>query len=75
MAMNPFRWTIDQQIGFWLAVLSGAGLGDVVGYFEYLSTSGIFAGSFGYWLADSDLWWSVLGGIIGAGISYVLSKI
>lgn len=73
--MNPFRWTLDQQIAFWLAVVSGAALGDVVGYFAYLSTSGILANSFGSWVFYSGLWWAVIGGIIGAGVSRLLWRI
>lgn len=73
--MNPLRWTSDQHIAFWLTVFSGAALGDVVGYFAYLSTAGTSAHSFGYWLFDFSLWWSVSGGIIGAGMSYLVSKI
>lgn len=72
MLMNPFRWTADQQIVFWLSLMSGAALGDVVGYFAYLSGAGIVAYSFAEWVLYFGLWWTVLGGVLGAGTAYLL---
>jgi hypothetical protein len=73
--MNPLRWSLEQQIALWLAVLSGGALGEVTGYFIYLSASGIQANSFGYWVLYSGLWWAVLGGASGAGVLYFVEKI
>ena len=73
--MNPFSWSLDEQLAFWLAVVSGAALGDVVGYFVYLAASGAQADPFGLWMLYFGFWWAVVGGAIGTGVVYFLTKI
>ena len=66
--MKPLRWSLEKQIALSLAVASGVSLGEVAGFFIYLSASGMEAYSFGHWVLYSGLWWAVFGGAIGVGV-------
>ena len=72
--MTSFPWTGDQQIAFWLSLMSGAMLGDAMGYFAHLSASGIWTYSFVSWVLCFGVWWQGLGAGMGAGTAYLLWK-
>ena len=73
--MNPFRWSIEQQIALCLAAVSGGALGEVTGYFIYLSATGVDANSLGDWVIAYGFWWAVVGASIGVATLYLLEKI
>jgi hypothetical protein len=49
--MNPITWTRDHQIALVIAIILGALIGVIVGYFAYAATAGMDgAVSMGAWL-------------------------
>jgi hypothetical protein len=73
-AMNPWKWSPEQQIGMLIAVVVGVCLGTVLGYVVY--TVGISNPRFHDWTIDPIRrvgWvWSLLGGLAGFSIIYLM---
>lgn len=73
--MNPLDWKREHQIALGLAIVIGAAVGVILGYFTYAAASGFDGGvSFGDWVRHpvryAWLWWGIFGAAIGVGVLY-----
>ena len=72
--INPFTWNREHQLALLVAVLIGAALGTVLGYFVYAVGWGEGALPFENWIwrpLRGAIWWAVFGGVIGGASIFV----
>jgi hypothetical protein len=74
--MNPLKWKREQRIALIIAIVLGAALGPVIGYFlGAIATGSDGFVSFGHWVLRPLRWpviqWALFGAAISAGHFYM----